>query len=597
MIILGINAYHANAAAAIVVDGQLIAAVEEERLNRVKYAAGLPVRAIQFCLDRAGAKLTEVDHIAIPRDPWARLGTKLRFAMRMPRFALDRVRVMKQFAGIHEELAAAFEVAPESIRAQFHRIEHHTAHMASAFFVSPFEQAAVLSADGLGDFASFMCAAGEGPRMRKLAEVAFPHSLGMFYTALTQYLGFWKFGDEYKVMGLAAYGEPEFLKEFRKIVRPHGELSFRLGLEYFTHQSRGAEMSWRESDRTPVVGRLFSSNLEKLLGHARTADEPLTQRHHDVAASMQAVTEEVLASCWNGLAKKSGQKALCLAGGVAFNCVANGKIFSSTPFEKVFVQPAAGDAGLSVGAAFAVNHTILGRPREFVMEHAGWGPSFTPAEIRAAVGRNEAGDGESTVAELDEAALLTATAQHIADGKIVGWFQGAAEWGPRALGNRSILADPRRPEMKDILNRRIKHREMFRPFAPSIAEEAVGEYFSETHPSPFMTFAYSVRPEKRAVIPAPTHVDGTARLQTVSRTANPIYWKLLRAVGERTGVPVVLNTSFNDNEPIVCRPEEALDCFRRTQMDVLVLGNLLLEKKSPALAAGGSDGRLAQRAE
>jgi carbamoyltransferase len=595
MIILGINAYHANAAAAIVVDGRLIAAVEEERLNRVKYAAGLPVRAIQFCLDRAGAKLSEVDHIAIPRDPWARLGTKLRFAMRMPRFALDRVRVMKQFAGIHEELAAAFDMAPEQIRAQFHRIEHHTAHMASAFFVSPFDEAAVLSADGLGDFASLMCAAGEGPHMRPLGEVVFPHSMGMFYTALTQYLGFWKFGDEYKVMGLAAYGEPEFMKEFRKIVGPHGDLSFRLGLEYFTHQKRGAEMSWRDSDRTPVVGRLFSPNLEKLLGPARKADEPLTQRHHNIASTMQAALEEVLISRWNGLAKKSGKRALCLAGGIAFNCVANGKIFAATPFEKVFVQPAAGDAGLSVGAAFAVNHTILGRPREFVMEHAGWGPSFTSSEIGSALALSGAAHGDANLAELDEATLLSSTARHIAAGKIVGWFQGAAEWGPRALGNRSILADPRRAEMKDVLNRRIKHREIFRPFAPSIIEEAVGDYFTQTHPSPFMTFAYAVRPEKRSVIPAPTHVDGTARLQTVSRISNPMYWKLLHAVGQQTGVPVVLNTSFNDNEPIVCRPEEALDCFRRTEMDVLVLGNFLLEKKPMPVESGTSEDRFAQR--
>jgi len=594
MVILGINAYHANAAAAIVVDGRLVAAVEEERLNRVKYAAGLPSRAIQFCLDRAGVKLTEVDHIAVPRDPWARLGTKLRFAIRMPKFALDRVCVMKRFAGIREDLASAFQIAPDAIRGQFHRVEHHTAHMASAFYVSPFDRAAVLSADGLGDFASSMSAVGEGPKMRVLGEVAFPHSLGMYYTALTQYVGFWKFGDEYKVMGLAAYGQPEFLEEFRRIVWSDGPLSFRLGLEYFTHQSEGAEMTWRDATSTPVLGRLFSNYLEQRLGPARKADEPLTQRHYNLAASMQVALEEVLVAYWNGLAKQSGQKSLCLAGGVAFNCVANGRIFDTTPFEHVFVQPAAGDAGLSVGAAFSVQHQILGRPREFVMEHAYWGPQFSPAEIRAVVDRVGSAD-EVEIAQLDEDALVRATAQHIADGKILGWFQGGAEWGPRALGNRSILADPRRPEMKDILNQRIKHRESFRPFAPSIAEEATGEFFEKTHPSPFMTFAYPVRPEKRGVIPAPTHVDGTARLQTVSRTSNPLYWKLLNAVGDLTGVPVVLNTSFNDNEPIVCRPEEALECFRRTRMDVLVLGNFILERK---YAPGGREepaGRFAGR--
>jgi len=583
MIILGINAYHANASAAIVADGRLLAAVEEERLNRVKYAAGLPARAIQYCLDQAGVKLAEVDHIAIPRDPRARLATKLRFAMRMPRFAFERARVMARFAGIREDLASAFEIAPESIRAQFHRIEHHTAHLASAYFVSPYERAAVLSADGLGDFASSMWAVGEGPRMRVLGEITFPHSLGMYYTALTQYLGFWKFGDEYKVMGLAAYGQPEFLEEFRRIVRADGPLSFRLGLEYFTHQNQGAEMSWRDASQTPVLGRLFSTYLEKRLGPTRKTEEPLEQRHHNLAASMQAALEEVLAAHWDALAKKTGEKSLCLAGGVAFNCLANGKIFDHSPFERVYVQPAAGDAGLSVGAAFAVEHQILGRPREFVMEHAGWGPEFSQQQIRAAIVGSSNGDMQ--LSELDEDSLVRATAQHIAAGKIVGWFQGRVEWGPRALGQRSILADPRRAEMKDILNRRIKHREIFRPFAPSIIEEAVPEYFERSDPSPFMTFAYSVRPEKRAVIPAPTHVDGTARLQTVSRSANPLYWKLLGAVGDLTGVPVVLNTSFNDNEPIVCRPEEALDCFRRTQMDVLVMGNFTIEKKA-ALAAG-----------
>jgi carbamoyltransferase len=596
MVILGINAYHANSSAAIVADGKLLAAVEEERLNRVKYAAGLPALAIQYCLDQAGVKLTEVDHIAIPRNPWARLGTKLRFAMRMPRFAMDRARVMKRFAGIQQDLATSFDVSPDAIRAKFHRIEHHTAHLASAFYVSPFEKAAVLSADGLGDFASSMWALGQGPRMQHLGEITFPHSLGMYYTALTQYIGFWKFGDEYKVMGLAAYGQPEFLDEFRRIVYTAGPLSFRLGLEYFTHQERGADMTWRDASQTPVLGRLFSEYLEKRLGPTRKADEPLTQRHFNLAASMQAALEEVLAAHWSALAAKTGEKSLCLAGGVAFNCVANGRIFDSSPFERVYVQPAAGDAGLSVGAAFAVNHQVLGRPREFVMDQAGWGPQFNPQEIRSAVQKFRDANDDAEISELDETPLVQATAKHISEGKILGWFQGRAEWGPRALGQRSIVADPRRPEMKEILNRRIKHRETFRPFAPSILEEATSEYFEKTHPSPFMTFAYKVRQEKRSVIPAPTHVDGTARLQTVSRTANPTYWKLIRAFGDLTGVPVVLNTSFNDNEPIVCRPEEALDCFRRTQMDVLVMGNFLLEKKSAAVVGPESTARGGSRA-
>jgi carbamoyltransferase len=356
-------------------------------------------------------------------------------------------------------------------------------------------------------------------------------------------------------------------------------------------------MTWREANQTPVLGRLFSSYLEKRLGPSRKEGQPLEQKHRNIAASMQTALEEVLAAHWSALAKKTKQKSVCLAGGVAFNCLANGKIFDHSGFERVYVQPAAGDAGLSVGAAFAVNHQILGRPREFVMDHAGWGPEFSIQELRRAVEKFHSSEDEIGTSEMDEAALLETTAKHIAGGKIVGWFQGRMEWGPRALGQRSILADPRRPEMKDVLNRRIKHREIFRPFAPSILEEATGDFFEKTFPSPFMTFAYPVRPEKRKVIPAPTHVDGTARLQTVSRTANPLYWKLLRTFGEQTGVPVLLNTSFNDNEPIVCRPEEALDCFRRTQMDTLVMGSFVLEKKFSGASPEETANSFAKRAE
>jgi carbamoyltransferase len=582
MIILGINAYHANSSAAILVDGRLVGAVEEERLNRVKYAAGLPVQAIQYCLRAAGVTLSEVHHIAVPRNPWARLGTKLRFALRMPRFAMERAKVLTRFAGLKEELAAALNLDPRSIRAQFHRVEHHQAHMASAYFVSPFERAAVLSADGLGDFASTMWGMGEGSRLRVDGAISFPHSLGMFYTALTQYLGFWKFGDEYKVMGLAAYGEPAYSDEFRRMVQARTPIGFELGLRYFSHHKTGPEMTWKEADRTPGLGKIYSAFLEKRLGHARAADEPLDNRHKDLAATLQATLEEVLLANVNALQRQTGMKSLCLAGGVAFNCVANGKILEQTPFERVYVQPAAGDGGLSLGAAYFVNHQVLGNPRNFVMDHAFWGPEFGPSEIRQSIESRTTPNSDTRIVELEEESLVRTVAEHIAHGRVVGWFQGRAEWGPRALGNRSILADPRRPQMTETLNQRIKHRESFRPFAPSVIEEAVGEYFDRTHPSPFMTFTFGVKGSKRALIPAPTHVDGTARLQTVDKRTHPLYWNLIRAFGDLTGVPLVLNTSFNDNEPIVCRPEEALDCFERTRMDVLVLGNFILERKSLA---------------
>jgi carbamoyltransferase len=583
MNILGINAYHANASAAIVCDGQLIAAVEEERFNRVKYAAGFPAQAIRYCLKKAGLTLAEIDHIAVPRNPYARLATKIFYALRMPSFARERAKVLVKFQGIPAALAQTFDFDPKKINAKFHRVEHHQAHLASSFYCSPFERAALLSADGLGDFASTMWGTGSGSRMKIDGAVAFPHSLGLFYSAITQYLGFLKFGDEYKVMGLAAYGQPEQLEAFRDIVRfesGSNNLWFTLGLDYFSHQRTGPEMSWAEAGKTPTLGILFSEALERQLGPARVPEQALEQRHRNLAASLQVRLEEVYLGMLKNLAERTGLKAVCLAGGVAFNCLANGKIFDATPFEKIYVHPAAGDGGLAVGAAFYVWHQILGKPRSFVMDQAYWGPDYSREEIRRAIESNGLAQNGCAIAELPEQELTKRSAAIIGNGKILGWFQGRAEWGPRALGNRSIVADPRRPDMKEILNRRIKHREIFRPFAPSVLAEATGEYFEKSHPSPFMTLAYPVRPERRGKIPAPTHVDGTGRLQTVTREANPRYHALISAFRDLTGVPVVLNTSFNDNEPIVCRPEEAIDCFQRTQMDALVLSDFLITRQS-----------------
>src|SRR3984893_140240 len=580
MNILGINAYHGNASAALVCDGRLVAAVEEERFNRVKYAAGFPAAAVRYCLKQAGITLSDIDHVAVPRNPYARLATKLFYAIQMPSFARERARVMTKFTGIPEALAQAFDSDPGNLKAKFHRIEHHQAHLASSYFVSPFEDAALLSADGLGDFASTMWGTGRGNRMHIDGAIAFPHSLGLYYSAVTQYLGFLKFGDEYKVMGLAAYGHPRYTESFRDIVRFNengGEFGFRLGLRYFTHHKTGPEMSWAEADKTPVLGKMFSDQMSKRLGAPeRRPEEPLEERHMDLASSLQARLEEVYLGMLKKLAARTKAKAVCLAGGVAFNCVANGKIFDTTPFEKVYVHPAAGDGGLAVGAAFYVWHQTLGRPRSFVMDHAYWGPGYSHQEIATAISGSPVAQNGFMISELGDDELFRRTATIIADGKILGWFQGRAEWGPRALGNRSIVADPRRPEMKDTLNRRIKHREIFRPFAPSILAEKTGEWFAKSYPSPFMTLAYSVNPDKRDKIPAPTHVDGTGRLQTVTREANPRYHALISEFEKQTGVPVVLNTSFNDNEPIVCRPAEALDCFQRTQMDALVLGNFLI---------------------
>ena len=577
MVILGINAYHGDASAAILVDGELVAAAEEERFTRVKHTAGFPAHAVRYCLQAAGVTIREVDHIAIPRNPRARLVQKLLYAVKLPRFALERVRVLGRFGRIKEALAQALEVDPKAIKATFHRVEHHLAHLASSFFVSPFERAAVLSLDGLGDFASGMWGIGEGNRITVWGSVPFPHSVGMYYTAVTQFLGFWKYGDEYKVMGLSAYGEPEFMDEFRQMLRVNDGMGYKMDLRYFRHHTDGPTMTWEAGE--PQLGQLFSDEFVRRFGDPHPPRTPVGRREENLAASLQARLEEVVLHQINALYRlvaertKQPTNALAYAGGVAFNCVANGKIFDATPFEHLYIQPAAGDAGLAIGAAFYVWHQVLGYPRKFVMEHAYWGPEFSDADIRRALDRYGL-----AYRQLDREMLVRETAKRIAEGKVVGWFQGRMEWGPRALGNRSIVVDPRRPEMKDILNKRVKHREPFRPFAPSVLEEYTGEYYEHSYPSPFMLLAYKVRPEKRSEIPAPTHVDGTGRLQTVSQKTNPLYWQLIDAFRQLTGVPVVLNTSFNENEPIVCTPDEAIDCFLRTHMDVLSIGSFLVER-------------------
>jgi carbamoyltransferase len=572
MNILGINAYHGDASAALIVDGQLVAAVEEERFTRIKHDTSFPHRSIRYCLDEAGLRPEDLDQFALSRDPRANLGKRLAHTVKDRagrRVATKRVANLRKILRAKATLAEGLGVPESRLRAKPHFVEHHLAHIASSFYVSPFERAAVLSIDGFGDMVSAMWGLGEGHRLRIEGEVAFPHSLGVFYTAVTQYLGFPKYGDEYKVMGLASYGEPEHLDVFRRIVRSEG-LGYELGLDYFRHHVEGAAMTW--DGGSPELPPLWGPGMERDLGPAR-GDGPIEQRHEDIAASLQRRLEEVVLGMLRELHSRTKVDTLCIAGGVALNCVVNGKIFDETPFREVYIQPAAYDGGTSVGAAYYVWHHLLGHPRSFVMDHAYWGPSFDAARMRSAL------DAAGIAYEaLDERPLIDRAADALAEGKVLGWYQGRMEFGPRALGNRSILTDPRRSEMKDVLNARIKHREPFRPFAPAVLEEATGSYFTKTYPSPFMLMTYPVRPDKIEEIPAPTHVDGTGRLQTVRRDQNPRYYDLIKAFGARTRVPVLLNTSFNENEPICCTPEEAADTFVRTKMDTLVMGDLLAGK-------------------
>lgn len=582
MYILGINAYHGGASACLIRDGGLIAAAEEERFKRVKYWAGFPAEAIRYCLEAGGITPYDLDHIGISRNPSAHLHKKVFFALsRRPNFDFirDRLNNMARVRDPKHAFCQVLEVDPQALKAQFHNVEHHRAHMASAFFVSPFEEAAVLSVDGMGDFVSTMWGVGKGNRLEVLGTVHFPHSLGLFYTAVSQWLGFPKYGDEGKVMGLAPYGQPVYLDQMRKIVHLQRDGTFELDLDYFVHHAEGVDMTW--DDGAPTLGTLYSQKFVDLFGLPRqprteasaSSAGPITEHHQNVAASLQAMLEEAEFNLVHMLQQATDQKALCMAGGVALNSAFNGKVLPQTEFEEIYIHPAANDAGTALGACYYIYHQVLGYPRTYVMNHAYTGPRFTNGRIAGVLDRYGL-----PYEELDDDQLVKRAAEIVAQGDVLGWFQGRMEWGPRALGNRSIIADPRREDMKDILNARIKHRERFRPFAPSILMEAVGDYFDRTYPDPFMIKVYNVLPEKRVEIPAVTHVDGTGRLQTVHRDTNPLYWHLLKGFKTLTGVPVVLNTSFNENEPIVCKPEEAIECFLRTKMDALAIGNYLVRK-------------------
>ena len=634
MYILGINAYHGDAAAALIKDGRIVAAAEEERFNRVKHCAGFPAAALRYCLAEAGIAIEDVDHIGISRDPSAHLHKKVLFAAsRAAKSAVgsgqkagatrqtavgrkqnaefrgqnsevstedpelstqhsalstssgngrngkgilrqikDRLGNAAKVRDLKDDVARVLGVDKNSIRAQFHNVEHHRAHLASSFYVSPFERAALLSIDGFGDFISTMWALGDGNTIDVLGQVEYPHSTGIVYTATTQFLGFPHYGDEGKVMGLAPYGKPRFMNEFRNIIQTEAQGKFKLDLDYFRHHAEGVDMTWDQG--SPTIGRIFSDAFVQTFGPAREVGAALTDRERDIAASLQQRLEEVGFHILNHLHEETGLTDLGLSGGVAYNSVMNGKILLNTPFRRVYVQPAAGDSGTALGVCYEINNGILKQSRHEVMLGAYTGPEFTNEEIRAQL------EKRGLVFEtFSDEAVTRHAAQDTADGLVVGWFQGRMEFGPRALGNRSIVVDPRRPDMKEILNQRIKKREPFRPFAPSILEERTADYFEQDHPAPTMLMVYQVREERRAEVPAITHVDGSGRLQTVSREVNARYYQLISDFDRLTGVPIVLNTSFNENEPVVCTPTHAIDCFLKTKMDVLYLGNHAVRRK------------------
>src|SRR5690242_1709217 len=574
MLILGLNMFHADASAAIVQDGKVLFGIAEERLNRVKHYAGFPALAIQACLNAVGAKISDIDHIAVGQDTDANLAEKVRYAISNPAKLLNFIRLRRrkqEIRDIRELVAQNLECDPQVLRFKVHHLEHHIAHIASAYYCSPWDKAAGFSYDGSGDFVSTMMARCEGNQVDVLDRVFLPHSLGSFYTMLCEFIGYKKYGDEGKVMGLAPYGKDTYCEKLRQLIHLRNG-GFQLEMQYFQPlgSNQGMEVL---ADGSVELARHFSDRMRDLFGEPREPHSEITQRDMDLAFAMQQRFEEVFFHLLNQLYKKVPCQNLAMAGGCALNSVANGKVFTETPFRRTWIQPAAGDEGLAIGAALHTYHSVLNQPRSYELKNSYLGSEFSDSQIEQTLK-----SCRLKYRKLAREQLLEKVADQIATGNVVGWFQGRMEWGPRALGNRSILAHPGLATMKDVLNARIKHREWFRPFAPSILADRQDEYFEQSHPSPFMLHVYKIRSDRRSKLCAVNHVDDTGRLQSVAREENPLYYDLIKTFQKKTGTPVVLNTSFNENEPIVCAPQEAIDCFSRTRMDVLAIGPFLALK-------------------
>ena len=574
MYILGINAFHGDSSACLIKDGIVVCATEEERIRRIKHWAGFPSEAIKFCLNDEGITIEMIDHITISRNPKINLQKKILYIFKNPLSilsALQRFINSKKVVSIKKELELIFEIPSNNIKAEIHNIEHHRSHIGSSFFASSFKNAAILSIDGFGDFTSTMTAFGSENKFKILNEINYPHSLGIFYTTVTQFLGFPNYGDEYKVMGLAPYGKPKYLKELEKIIYITDNGSFKLNKKFFKHFIEGVDMDWDGGNSK--IESLFTKEWENLFGRSRNINEEIEKWHIDLACSVQKHTEKIMFHILNDLYEKTKCDNLCISGGVAQNSVVNGKILENTPFKNLYVPSAGNDAGTSIGSALYLYNQILGNNRMPEITTSFFGYKTTHDKIIKLLNSQNI-----KFIKVTEENLYKIVVDKIINGGVIGWFQGRAEFGPRALGHRSIIVDPRRSDAKDILNDKIKRRESFRPFAPSILKEYISDYFIQSSHVPFMEKVYEIKKNKYDEIPAVTHVDGTGRLQSVDFKVSPKYYNLINEFYKRTGTPILLNTSFNENEPIVNKPEDALDCFLRTEMDMLVLENIIIER-------------------
>lgn len=574
MFILGINAFHGDSSACLLKNGVVVCAIEEERIRRIKHWAGFPSESIKFCLKDQNISINEVKYITISRNPKVNLLKKILYVLLRPVNFLNviaRIKNSRQTISIKDELAVALNIPNSNITSKIYNIEHHRSHIGSSFFASPFKKSAILSIDGFGDFTSTMTALGNDNTFKVIKELNYPHSLGIFYTTVTQFLGFPNYGDEYKVMGLAPYGKPKYLKELENIIYVDSNGLFKLNKVYFKHFKDGVAMDWDGGNSS--IDSLFTTEWENTFGKCRRNNEEIEQWHKDLACSVQKYTEKIIFHILNDLYNTTNCDNLCITGGVAQNSVANGKILENTPFKRLYVPSAGNDAGTSIGSALYLYNQILGKKRLPEIKTSYFGYQANKEEIINAL--NSQNLSYRTV---DDEELFDIVSEKIISGGVVGWFQGRAEFGPRALGHRSIIVDPRRKDVKDLLNDKIKRRESFRPFAPSILKEYISDYFVQTDYVPFMEKVYDVKKEMQDDIPGVTHVDGTGRLQSVDMSTSPKYYKLISRFFEKTGIPILLNTSFNENEPIVNKPDEAIDCFLRTKMDMLVLENIIVER-------------------
>ena len=571
--ILGVNAFHADSSACLIENGEIIFAIEEERINRIKHWSGFPSESIKACLDFSDISINDIDFITFNTNPRFNLNKKILYVLKNLLISeIFKYLLKKKRNNLLNSFKKNFLISNLEKKIIF--VEHHLSHISSAYFPSNYEVSDLVSVDGFGDFTSCALGSAIGNRIKISKRVNFPHSLGLFYQAMTQHLGFRNYGDEYKVMGLSAYGKPKYFEKLKNIINIKNNV-FELNLKYFTHQNNFS--NYVSTEGNIIFPKIFDTKVDEIIGEERFKDQKIDERHADLASSVQKIYEYILYNTLNSWQKITKNEQLCFAGGCAMNSKANGSILENTNYKNIYIPPSPGDAGGSIGSALYHYSKISSSRNSKNFYSVYLGPEYKKEYTKKLIYKYLV-NYNCKIQNLNEEELVNTCSKKISEGKVVGWFQSRMEWGPRALGNRSILADPRKKNMKDILNLKTKKRESFRPFAPSILEEEIDQWFEQHHQSYFMQNVYKFKKDKIDQVPAVVHLDFTGRLQSVNKNLNPRYYNLIKCFYKITKVPIILNTSFNENEPIVCSPIEAIECFKRTKIDVLVIDNFLIDR-------------------